>query len=114
MACDDDEVIGLIGVTRDPGISPDECYLEYLWVHPGVRQWGIGTSLVREAIAEIRESGYTKASLWVLEGNDTAHRLYRRLGFKETGTINELHPENRHKIQENQMEMILTSSPESS
>lgn len=44
------------------------------------RGQGIGTSLMREVLAELKQKGYTKVSLSVQKAN-SAVRLYRRLGF---------------------------------
>lgn len=44
------------------------------------RGQGIGTSLMREVLAELKQKGYTKVSLSVQKAN-SAVRLYRRFGF---------------------------------
>ena len=44
------------------------------------RGQGIGTSLMRAVLAELRQRGFMKVSLSVQKAN-AAVRLYRRLGF---------------------------------
>jgi ribosomal protein S18 acetylase RimI-like enzyme len=55
-----------------------------VWVDPAYRGRGLGTALVEEALAWGRERGATRARLWVHDQNQTAIRLYERLGFTMT------------------------------
>jgi ribosomal protein S18 acetylase RimI-like enzyme len=73
--------VSLIGCMREESTPSPEYYLEYLWVSPGCRYSGIGHSMVCTAVKCLREQGVRTIFLWVLDGNDTAVRLYRRLGF---------------------------------
>lgn len=79
------EVAGIIGMTREPETPLDQCYLEYLWVRPGLRRAGIGSLLVETAIGYARECGVINVSLWVIEGNTAARAMYTSLGFADTG-----------------------------
>jgi ribosomal protein S18 acetylase RimI-like enzyme len=79
--------IGLIGVTREPNALPSECYMEYMWISPECRRKGMGGHMLTELLDILRESGMRTVRLWVLDGNDTAVRLYERLGFKSTGEV---------------------------
>jgi ribosomal protein S18 acetylase RimI-like enzyme len=76
--------IGLLGVTRLPEMSSQECYLEYLWVAPRVRQRGVASLLLRQVLDRLRESGVHTVWLYILDGNDRARRLYQRFGFQST------------------------------
>jgi ribosomal protein S18 acetylase RimI-like enzyme len=80
-----DQVIGLIGVTREQDMPPDECYIEYMWVSPEFRRKGMGRHMLGALLDDLRVSGKRKVRLWVLDGNDTAVRLYERIGFVSTG-----------------------------
>jgi ribosomal protein S18 acetylase RimI-like enzyme len=73
--------ISLLGCTREESTPLDECYLEYLWVSPEFRNTGIGYSMLVNAIERLRKAGVRTAFLWVLDGNEPAVRLYRRVGF---------------------------------
>lgn len=60
------------------------CQLGRLAIAPGLRGRGLGSTLVRELAARGRnELGGGPLSLFVLDGNERALRLYRRLGFHE-------------------------------
>ena len=65
--------VGVVSVTGD--------LIEDLYVLPQKRGRGYGTRLLRHAIAACSGT----PTLWILENNERAARLYRRLGFKETG-----------------------------
>jgi len=75
------EPVSLLGCTREEATPADERYLEYLWVSRDFRNRGIGHSMLVNAIDRLREQGVRTAYLWVLDGNDAAVRLYRRVGF---------------------------------
>lgn len=59
--------------------------LRDLYVVP--EAWGTGASLalMEEVLAEIRASGTTEATLWVVEANARARRFYEREGWEPTG-----------------------------
>jgi ribosomal protein S18 acetylase RimI-like enzyme len=83
MLADDNE-IGLLGVTREKTMSPQECYLEYLWVATDFRRVGLGTVLLRTVLDHLRDSGVHTVWLYILNGNDGAMRFYQRFGFQST------------------------------
>ena len=56
-----------------------------LYLDPEARRSGIGSRLVEEALAEMRERGYREALLWMLEGNDPANAFYERTGWRRDG-----------------------------
>lgn len=80
----DHQEIGLLGVTREKTMSPQECYLEYLWVAPGFRQVGLGSILLRTVLDNLRDSEVHTVRLWILNGNYSVMRFYRRFGFQST------------------------------
>jgi ribosomal protein S18 acetylase RimI-like enzyme len=45
----------------------------------------VGRALYDKALSYLTETGYTQASLWVLEQNERARRWYERLGWTCTG-----------------------------
>ena len=55
--------------------------IEDLYVLPNKQNKGYGTELLRYAVGECEGV----PSLWILENNKGAERLYRRMGFRETG-----------------------------
>ncbi len=56
-----------------------------MWVHPASRGGGAAEQLVEAVAAWAREQDAARLTLWVVEGNAVAERLYRRLGFAHTG-----------------------------
>jgi ribosomal protein S18 acetylase RimI-like enzyme len=48
---------------------------------------GIGAALILTAVSGLQHVGVTKVALEVTAVNDTAVRLYRRLGFRTTKTV---------------------------
>lgn len=81
-------IIGQIFVQVDATLAAgrgEAAYLYALRVRPEYRGRGIGTDLVREAEALLRQRGYARALISVAKDNDAARRLYERLGFEVFG-----------------------------
>jgi GNAT superfamily N-acetyltransferase len=55
--------------------------IESVHVHPDHRGSGVGTSLVREAVARARALGCYRVQLTSNARREDAHRFYERLGF---------------------------------
>jgi ribosomal protein S18 acetylase RimI-like enzyme len=77
----DDKPVGMLGITREPATPDYECFLEYLWVAPEHRCRGIASEMINQVLGHLKRSGIRTVFLWVLDGNDGAMRLYKRLGF---------------------------------
>ncbi|HEU5267775.1 MAG TPA: GNAT family N-acetyltransferase [Jatrophihabitans sp.] len=76
--------VGMAGALTRPEES-DEPELIGMWVAPQARRSGVGAQLV-DAVCEWATAQDARAvSLWVLDGNDDARRVYVRSGFTETG-----------------------------
>ena len=75
----------LLGATRGADIPAADRYLSYLWVAPPARGRGLGTRVVTRMLTHLHEWGVPRVWLWVLDGNDAACQLYRKLGFERTG-----------------------------
>ena len=56
-----------------------------MWVVPAERGHGIGAQLTLAAVQQAEHQGARSVELWVTDGNDTARRMYQRLGFHLTG-----------------------------
>lgn len=76
--------VSLLGATREPDTPAYERYLEFLWVSPEYRRFGIAFSMLTTVLDRLQTSGVQKVFLWVLDGNDTAIHLYKRIGFVST------------------------------
>jgi len=59
----------------------DEMHVNTLAVAPGARRQGLGSILMRFAMADAVAGGATRATLEVRESNTAAIALYQRLGF---------------------------------
>jgi ribosomal protein S18 acetylase RimI-like enzyme len=99
------QIIGLLGVTKEPSTPVDECYLEYMWVRPKFRRSGNALKLVNTMLKRLKSEGVATVLLWVLDGNESAARLYEHIGFNFTGKKQPL-PNNAVR-NENLMELRL-------
>ena len=72
----DEKPVGIVSVTGS--------LIEDLYIHPDMQNMGYGTKLLQYAIDQCADT----PTLWILENNKRAERLYRRMGFKETGRKN--------------------------
>jgi GNAT superfamily N-acetyltransferase len=79
-------------VSAGPGESAGAAALTALWVDPGFRGQGIGSTLVQAVVDWARNQGLDQVLLWVTDVNQTAERLYVRHGFARTGRVNEIRP----------------------
>jgi len=87
LAFDGARVVGLDGAYMEDG----EPVLVAMWVHPDARGRSVGASLTQAVIDWAASRGSRRLLLGVAENNDTARRLYERLGFKMTGRSEPLH-----------------------
>ncbi len=78
------QVVGLLGATRNTGPPSEERYLEYMWVSPEFRRSGVASNLIKIVFERLFRSGIIPVSLWILDGNEPARRLYERFGFVST------------------------------
>jgi GNAT superfamily N-acetyltransferase len=62
-----------------------------VYVRPNAWGQGAGRGLIEQSLQTAGREGYERMTLWVLEANRRARRLYHRLGFKPDGT-RELRP----------------------
>ena len=72
----DEAPVGVVSVTEN--------LIEDLYVLPEKQNMGYGTELLQFAVGQCPDT----PSLWILENNVNAERLYRRMGFTKTGRIN--------------------------
>lgn len=72
----DEEPVGVVSVT--------DSLIEDLYILPEKQNMGYGTKLLQFAIGQCLGT----PSLWILENNVNAERLYCRMGFTKTGRIN--------------------------
>jgi ribosomal-protein-alanine N-acetyltransferase len=64
----------------------DDVQVNNVAVHPDFRGLGLGETMMRYAIARVRDAGATFMTLEVRQSNMPAMTLYRKLGFEVMGT----------------------------
>ncbi|MFD7919905.1 GNAT family N-acetyltransferase [Streptomyces sp. NPDC059740] len=58
-----------------------------LYVRPGLTGQGIGSALLGETHARMRQQGFTASLLWVLSDHAGARRFYQRAGYRSDGVV---------------------------
>jgi len=81
------QAVGLLGATREADTFSTERYLEYMWVAPEFRRSGVASNLIRTVFGRLFSSGIIPVSLWIIDGNEPARRLYERFGFVSTNEV---------------------------
>ena len=73
-------------IDKDPVgvVSVTDSLIEDLYVLPEKQKMGYGTRLLQFAVGQCSGT----PSLWILENNENAERLYRRFGFTKSGRSN--------------------------
>ena len=56
-----------------------------LYLLPGYCRRGLGTGLLRAAVAGLAQLGFADVYLWVLAQNQPARRFYQKFGFADSG-----------------------------
>lgn len=87
----------MTGVTRECDTPLDECYLEYVWVAPEFRRSRVAYDMLNEVLGVLKASGIRTVFLWVLEGNEAAVWLYKRLNFQSANHRQPLPYDLRHE-----------------
>ena len=82
-----DAVIGSLGISREDQPVTRHVASLGMMVAPGWRRRGVGSALMREAIAWARDVGVEKLELSVYPDNAAAIGLYRSFGFAEEGRL---------------------------
>ncbi len=90
VAESDGEVIGTVGAGSSDVTGT--AALTALWVAPAARGRGVGEALVDVVLGWAIDAGYEQVMLWVVEGNSAAESLYRRTGFRRTGSVQMVRP----------------------
>jgi ribosomal protein S18 acetylase RimI-like enzyme len=60
-----------------------DLYINNLHVRPELRGQKLGEHLMRTLARTLADTGEVRAYLWLLDGNEPAHRFYRRLGGRD-------------------------------
>jgi ribosomal protein S18 acetylase RimI-like enzyme len=82
VATDGGKIVGYV----NPVIDRGECWIGGVGVAPTHRRKGIAQRLMTKAEEFASEQGVHMMSLEVIEGNEKAHGLYRKLGYSDSRT----------------------------
>ena len=79
--------VGFLTYGKSKDEDLDSSFVEILRIYILPCCWGlnIGSELMSWGIEELRQKGYSNISLWVIEENKRAIRLYERMGFAHDG-----------------------------
>ncbi len=82
VIAEDGRLVGSVGVDRP---VPDAAELHRLYLDADRRGRGLGEALVHTVLGWCRAQALGRLVLWSDTRFDHAHRLYLRLGFRQTG-----------------------------
>ena len=90
VICLDETIIGFLMycAETDPQ-DPTLFWLFRFMLAPGFQGRGHGAEALRLALEEMKAAGATRVRTMHKPGNVAASRLYRRLGFREIGTLDD-------------------------
>lgn len=85
---DHGELVGFahLSPSRDDDATADCGEVTAIYVDPSAWRTGAGRLLLEASSSLLREAGFSRATLWVLEGNDRARCFYERLGWRTDGS----------------------------
>ncbi|WP_254546163.1 ribosomal protein S18-alanine N-acetyltransferase [Halomarina pelagica] len=83
----DRRVAGYVVADVTPNFGRDIGHVKDFAVHPDYQGRGVGTALLRRALAVVEGRGAGYVKLEVRESNEPAIRLYRRHGFEYRRTV---------------------------
>jgi len=84
---DDGALLGITvcGENRDPDAGAEVGEVRMMFAVAGRWGRGVGSALMDAALADLRERGYSEATVWSFADNDRANRFYERHGFTRDG-----------------------------
>jgi ribosomal protein S18 acetylase RimI-like enzyme len=102
----DGKIVGfcVVGRCRDADADETVGELYAIYVDAQTMNQGVGSTLIHAGQEYLREQGYQRATLWVLESNHRSRRFYERKGWAADGATrteevaNAVIPEMRYAI----------------
>ena len=79
--------VGILTYGKSKDKDLEDLAVEILRIYILPSYWGqnIGAELMAWGVEELRQKGYSKISLWVIEENKRARKHYERMGFAHDG-----------------------------
>jgi GNAT superfamily N-acetyltransferase len=75
------------GPSRDEDVADGTGEVPAIYVEPAVLGTGVGRELFEAVTRGLRDAGFVRATLWVLEENASARRFYERAGWAWDGAV---------------------------
>jgi GNAT superfamily N-acetyltransferase len=87
MAEDESGMLGFTtpGESRDPDAGDEVGEVRTMFAVPAAWGRGVGRALMTAALDDLRERGYSEATVWSFSDNERANRFYERHGFTRDG-----------------------------
>jgi ribosomal-protein-alanine N-acetyltransferase len=86
-----DKVVGYAGFWE----IVDEAHITNIAVHPQYRHHGMGTALLEKIIKDCYENNIENITLEVRKSNETAFKLYKKMGFECEGIRRNYYRDNK-------------------
>jgi GNAT superfamily N-acetyltransferase len=85
----DGRIVGFasFGPSRDEDVPERTGEVPAIYVDPSVLGTGVGRELFQAATLALRDAGFARATLWVLEANAPARRFYEKAGWRWDGSV---------------------------
>jgi GNAT superfamily N-acetyltransferase len=85
----DGRIVGFasFGPSRDEEIPERTGEVPAIYLDPAVLGTGVGRELFEAATIALRDAGFARATLWVLEANALARRFYEKAGWAWDGAV---------------------------
>ena len=87
---DNNDLVGFVSFcpSRDEDVdSLKVAEISAIYLSPDKWRKGFGKMLCDAAIDELRKSGYTEVTLWVIDKNQQARQFYEKMGFINSSEI---------------------------
>lgn len=85
----DGRIVGFasFGPSRDEDMPLRTGEVPAIYVEPAALGSGVGRELFEAASLALRDAGFARATLWVLEANTLARRFYEKAGWSWDGAV---------------------------
>ena len=75
----------ITSTSRDDDANAETGQVEAIYLAPAVVGTGVGRTLFRHSVDDLRQRGYQQATLWVLAGNQRGRLFYEAAGWRPDG-----------------------------